>query len=300
MDFVSKVNSLYGAKCYSDFPLKDKTAFKSGGNCKYFIEIKSLRALQNALEMLGEENIPYYILGGGSNLIVSDKGYSGAVISTLALNGVFVKEDKLFAMAGARLPEIYRFALENSLSGLEELSSIPGTLGGAVYMNAGAFGRSFSDIIYSVETISDGKIKKYYKGDCKFAYRKSIFQKNNEIILSASLDLKSGEKGDITATKTEYDRLRRLSQPCGRTFGSVFKNPKGYSAAKLIEGANLKGVKVGGAKVSDKHANFIINEDGCTTKDALDLIKYIKRSVYNKYGITLKEEVKYLGNIYDT
>lgn len=293
--FVQSIDKIAGLTLSENEPMKKHTAFGVGGTADYYAEVDSLYTL-NALMQKAEENkIPYKIIGLGSNLLVSDKGFKGIIINTRRLNDVFFKRDYVRAMAGATVEKLVKFTVEHSLVGMEKLSGLPATLGGAIAMNAGAFGASISDCIVEVETLSDGKIKKYYKTDCKFSYRSSKFLHKKEAIVSATFDFSRGEREDIVERMRLYNELRKQKQPQGRSCGSVFKNPKAKSAGELIDECGLKGCSIGNAKVSEKHANFIITSSGATATDVYRLITLIKEKIQNVFGVTLNEEVEYLG-----
>jgi UDP-N-acetylmuramate dehydrogenase len=198
-------------------------------------------------------------------------------------------------MGGVNLQRLIKFCSDNNLSGLEALSGIPATVGGAIVMNAGAFGKNISDRLVSVETLYNGKINKYYKDQCKFGYRTSRFLGKKEVIVSATFKLVETEKELILAGIEAYKDLRKSIQPTGRSCGSVFKNPSGTTAGKLIDSLQLKGYKIGGAKISTEHANFIITEGKATATDVKKLIDYVKKKVLDAFNIELKEEIEYVG-----
>lgn len=250
--------------------LKKYTTFKIGGPAKYFFEAKTKIELISALKLAKEKNLPFFILGGGSNLLVSDQGFNGLVIKFGQPLSAYVTK------------------------GLEWAIGIPGTIQAAVWGNAGAFGGSMADVVKSVEVldINSLKIKILKNKDCKFAYRDSVFkQKKNLIILSVEIKTK---KSSLKKIK-EYLAHRKKTQPLNfPSAGSVFKNPVGLSAGKLIQDCNLKGKKIGNVQVSEKHANFIINLGNGQAKDVIKLIKLIKEKVKNKFGIVLEEEIQLL------
>jgi UDP-N-acetylmuramate dehydrogenase len=198
-------------------------------------------------------------------------------------------------MSGASLEKLIRFNAEHKLTGLEALSGIPASVGGAVVMNAGAFGKTISDHIVEVETLVDGRIKKYLKDECKFIYRGSKFSSKKEVIISATFSFERGERENIEQREKAYMESRRNKQPVGKSCGSVFKNPENISAGELIERANLKGLTIGGARVSDKHANFILTNSSATATDVHNLILHIKEKIQKDFGVFLNEEVEYLG-----
>ncbi len=278
-----------------DEQMKYHTAFGVGGKAKYFCQVKSLYTLNALITDAKRYKVPYKVIGNGTNVLVSDKGFDGLIITTKRFKDVFLKVDEVKAMAGANVNDLLRFCVSHRMSGLEPLAGIPASIGGAVVMNAGAFGHNISDYVTTVETVDQGKIKKYYKHDCKFGYRKSRFYGKKETVTSVSFKFNHGERELIEASIRSFLEMRKKTQPTGKTCGSVFRNPKGIFAGKLIEDANLKGSSVGGAFVSEKHANFIVNEKNATATDVYKLIKLIKDTVREKYGILLKEEVEYIG-----
>ena len=275
--------------------MKNRTTLGVGGKAKYLIEADSLYSIRETIELANDLNISYKILGKGSNLLVSDLGYNGAIISMGRLCDVYFKVDQVKAMSGATISKLIKFATDNGLTGLESLSGIPGSVGGAIVMNAGAFGHTISDHIVEVETISNGRIKKYYKNQCGFGYRKSIFRINNEVVVSATFDLKERGVEAVKNANLSYLELRASLQPKGKSCGSVFLNPKGKRAGELIDKAGLKGLTFGGATISNKHANFIITNGLATSTDVYHLIKHVKDKVKEKFNVELKEEVEFLG-----
>lgn len=283
------------AKIILDAPMKNRTTLGVGGRAKYLVEADSLYSIRETIELAKEQNLPFKVIGLGSNVLVSDLGFNGVVISMLRLNDVYFKVNQVRAMAGATISKLVKFATENGLTGLEALSGIPGTVGGAVVMNAGAFGHTISDYITEVETISNGKIRKYYKGECGFKYRNSKFRTNNEVVVSATFDLKEKGIEQVRGANQSYKELRESLQPKGRSCGSVFLNPKNKSAGDLIERTGLKGLTFGGATISIKHANFIITNQAATATDVYHLIKHVKDKVKEKFNVELKEEVEFLG-----
>lgn len=279
-----------------DEPMKFHTAFGVGGKAEFFCAARSLYTVNTLITEAKKRKIPYKILGNATNVLVSDSGFNGLIITTKRLNDVFLNVFEVKAMAGVTIADLLRFCANHGFSGLEALAGIPATVGGAVVMNAGAFGKNISDYVTSVETVINGKIKKYYKHECKFGYRKSRFIGTKEVVTSVSFKFDNGERELIEASVRSFSDIRRKNQPTGRTCGSVFRNPNGFFAGKLIEDAGLKGVSVGGASVSEKHANFIVNDKTATATDVFGLIKKIKETVFDKFGVLLKEEVEYIGD----
>lgn len=304
--------------------LAPHTTFKIGGPAKYFFEVKTRKELIKALRWAKENKIKYFILGGGSNILFSDKGFNGLVIK-LKISDYKLKDKTIIAEAGISLAQLVQISVNNSLTGLEWAVGIPGTLGGAIRGNAGAMGHSISEVIKNVIVLVNNKknqklkIKKISKKGCKFGYRESIFKRNpNLIILSAEIQLKKGNLKEIQKKINEY-LIKRKNQPQEPSAGCVFKNVEiadlfrsrksdkeifkirgqlipvrdgKISAGWLIEQCNLKGKKIGQAKISEKHANFIVNLGKAKAKDVLTLINLIKKRVKNKFGIQLKEEIE--------
>ncbi len=295
MDIIRKMSNFTHAKIRNDEPMKKHTAYGVGGSAKYYAEVDSLYTLNELVSFSKKHRIPYKILGNGTNVLVSDKGYNGLIICTVKLSDIFFVRDEVHAMAGASLNKLIRFARDHRLSGLEALAGIPATVGGAVVMNAGAFGYNISDKITTVETLYDGKIKKYYKDDCKFIYRGSKFLGKKEVVVSANFFLKERDREIINAGIKSFTDLRSSIQPIGRSCGSVFKNPKPEAAGRLIDKAGLKGLRIGGASVSECHGNFITTTNNATSTDVYQLISVVKARVKNQFGIDLKEEVEYIG-----
>lgn len=293
--FKRALSEIATCEIIQDEPMKKHTSLGVGGPADYYVEVDSLYALNSIVQAAKTHRIKYKILGYGTNVLVSDEGFRGLVISTKKLSDVFFKRDYVRAMAGASINKLMRFNLENKLTGIEALAGLPATVGGAIAMNASAFGRSISDNIVEVETLKDGKIIKYFKSDCKFSYRKSRFLTSKEIIVSATFDFQTAARELIISKEKAYLDLRRKNQPIGKTCGSVFKNPEGYYAGELIDKANLKGYTIGGAKVSELHANFIVTQGSARAADVYNLILHIKQKINDVFGIFLQEEVEYLG-----
>ncbi|MBQ9734793.1 MAG: UDP-N-acetylmuramate dehydrogenase [Clostridia bacterium] len=295
MCFKNALSELTHVKILYDEPMKKHTGLGVGGCARYYAEIDSLFSLNRLLMLAKEFRVKYKAIGAGTNLLVSDLGFDGLIINTARLNDVFFKRDEVRVMAGAKLEKLIKFALDHRLTGLEALSGIPASVGGAVVMNAGAFGHNISEHLTSVETLDNGKIKIYDKDDCKFSYRSSRFLAKKEIVVSATFRLTAGEREIILAGIKTYTELRRSIQPTGRSCGSVFKNPKPYTAGALIDKLGLKGYSVGGATVSNKHGNFILTDQKAKAKDVYNLINFIKKKVKDEFGVDLYEEVEFVG-----
>ena len=295
MDFPEFLSRFTDCRFSLNEKLSEHGGYRTGGRAKYYITPLSIKSLSEAIGYCVENGLKYVVVGNCTNILFSDLGFSGAVISTSKIRGIKADGEFITAFAGENLSSLYKFAENNSLSGLEELSGIPGSVGGAVVMNAGAFGKTFSDVLEEVCTLKDGKTVFYNKNECGFSYRKSRFIKSGEIVLSAKIRLFRDFKSDIIKRAEIFKEKRNEFQPVGRSCGSVFINPKNGHAAELIEKAGLKGLKTGGAFISLKHANFILTEFGAMSKDVYELIKTVKKTVKDKYGISLIEEIKYVG-----
>lgn len=278
-------------------PMRAHTTFKIGGEADIFIIPASPAALISAVKKCTELEITYFILGNGSNLLVSDGGIEGAVISLSGINGISSDGEKITCGAGAMLSSVCLKALSLSLTGLEFAYGIPGTAGGALYMNAGAYGGQMADVIESAKCLTaSGEIKTLKKEDMRLGYRSSVFKKGGLIIISLTLALKKGDKAEIKAEMDELLNRRKQKQPLEYpSAGSTFKRPEGYFAGALIEKNGLKGLSVGGAQVSEKHAGFVINRGGATAADVKALIGKIQKKVFENDGVMLEPEVIFKG-----
>lgn len=280
-----------------DEPMKFHTSFKIGGPADVFVSVYSAEQLSTVIKKAKELSIPYFLLGKGSNLLVSDKGIEGIVINTIPMNEISVNGTEITAMCGASLANVCTAALENGLTGLEFAYGIPGAVGGALYMNAGAYGGEMKQVVVSAEYIdSCGETKKINADDMKLGYRTSIFETEKMPVVSVTFKLCNGEKTEIKAAMDDYMTRRKTKQPLEfPSAGSTFKRPEGHFAGALIEKNNLKGVAVGGAKVSEKHAGFLINYDNATCEDVLALMEKVKKVVYEADGVMLSPEVIFVG-----
>lgn len=280
-----------------DEPMCNHTSFKIGGPADIFISPRTEEELLSSLAFLKENEIPYEVIGNGSNLLVSDAGIRGCVISLgKNFSSLSCIDDAIYSSSGTLLSRIASTAYENSLTGFEFASGIPGSLGGAIVMNAGAYGGEMKDVVVTTKYIdTDGSIKKCTRTEHEFLYRKSRFG-NGEIILSSSLKLKKGNKNEIKETMNDLAKRRKEKQPLEYpSAGSTFKRPEGYFAAKLIDDVGLRGYTIGGAMVSDKHCGFVINKANATFDDVTRLISHIQSVVYEKFGVSLEPEVKIIG-----
>lgn len=278
--------------------LKDYNTYKIGGNAKYIVKPSSVDNLINLIEYLKKENIDFLVIGKGSNIILPDEDFDGVLILLDNLNKYVIKDNVVEVEAGIILGTFIMNLVNNSLGGLENLCGIPGTLGGAIVGNAGCYGSLISDYIVSITYLENGTIKTISKNDCKFSYRNSIFKRDkNKIILSCKFELYKSNKEDMLEVIKENNLKRKNSQPLEYpNAGSVFRNPEGVAAGKLIEDLGLKNYNINGAYVSNKHANFIINKDNAESKDIVTLIEFIQEKVEKEYGIKLileQEIIKY-------
>lgn len=279
-------------------PMKEHTSFKIGGPADYFVNLKNVESLIKVLNQVNLLKLPYYIIGKGSNLLVSDDGIDGVVISLLGINKIIVDGDILTADCGCNLANVCQIAMEHGLEGLEFAYGIPGSVGGALYMNAGAYGGEMSQVVVSAEYVSaDGKLQGVLSlDDMKLGYRTSIFNSCDKIITRVVFKLKKGNCDKIKEKMDDFLSRRKDKQPLNfPSAGSTFKRPVGNFAGALIEKNNLKGYSVGGAMVSEKHAGFVINFDNASCNDVKQLIKYVSDTVYNADSVTLEPEVIFVG-----
>lgn len=279
-------------------PMKNHTSFKVGGPADLFLMPQTREELQAALEICKQSEKSLYIMGNGSNLIVRDNGYSGIIINTKALNQVKTVGETLIAEPGISLKDLANVALEEKLTGLEFASGIPGSLGGAVTMNAGAYDGEMKGVIKSITVITeDGSLKTIPADMCNFGYRSSILQQHHWVLISVELALKNGDYQVIAAKMLDLNTQRQTKQPLEYpSAGSTFRRPVGYYAGKLVQDAGFKGYSIGGAQVSEKHSGFVINKGGATAADILNLIAAIQSAVKEKFDVDLKTEVIVIGN----
>lgn len=281
-----------------DFPLSRVTSFHIGGNADLAVYPADAEAFAYALDVVVQAGVPYTVIGNGSNTLVRDGGFRGVVFVTTDMRRVTIDGTRLTGGCGVLLGSVGTNASRAGLAGAEFANGIPGTLGGAVYMNAGAYGGQLADIV--CETVCydlDAKQVLHLDNAAQhFGYRHSVFMEKNYIILSATLQLTKDEPDAIRARMNDYLARRREKQPLEYpSAGSVFKRPEGHFAGKLIEDAGLKGLRVGGAEVSPKHAGFIVNVGGATARDVLELIERIREKVYAMSGVTLECEIRTIG-----
>lgn len=283
---------------FLDEPMKRHTSFRVGGSADVFVVPKNIEELKKLLKYIKENNYFYYIIGNGSNLLVRDKGIRGIVINIASkFNDVRVKKNYIEADAGILISSISSIALKNSLTGLEFASGIPGSLGGAIVMNAGAYGGQVSNVVVETTFLDENCNVQVLSGEeHQFGYRTSYFTNKSCIVLKAKLKLAHGDKEEIRRKMTELMLSRNEKQPLSYpSAGSVFKRPEGHYAGKLIEDAGLKGTIHGGAQISDKHTGFIINKGGATANDIIYLINFAREKVKEQFDIELETEVKIIG-----
>ena len=292
---ITKINK---ERVYLNELMSKHTTFKIGGPADLFIKIETLDELKYIIEICKTKNIPLTIIGNGSNVLVKDKGIRGITIRPNFKNLELLDENIIKAGSGVMLPILSNFACENGLTGLEFVCGIPGTIGGAIRMNAGAHAKPISKEVYTTTYIDkEGNIHKINNKENEFGYRESLFSRNSDyIIISTELKLEKANKEEIKNTINEYLKYRRETQPIELpSAGSIFKRGKEYISAKLIDECGLKGLKVGNAMVSEKHAGFIVNTGNATANDVLELIKVIKQKVYEKFNVELEREVEIIG-----
>lgn len=286
-------------KIERDVSLKEHTTFKIGGKAKYFFEARAKEEVIKAVKWAKERSLPFFVLGGGSNILVSDKGFSGLVLKME--NECFqVKDNVVFTEAGVKLSELIKVSVKKGLGGIEWAAGIPGiTVGGALYSNAGAFGQRMADIVKEVEVLDAATLeaRTIPKADCCFNYKESIFKTDkNLIILSALLQFEKTDKQRLRERVKYVSSYRKQYYPPEPSAGCVFKNPSGQTpAALLIDKSGFKGKRIGQAQVSKQHANFIVNLGGATAREVLRLVKLVKKEVKEKTSVQLEEEIRYLG-----
>ena len=295
-------NSLERLRCYGDVtenvPMSTLTTLRIGGNARAVVYPKTMLALTQVLRLLAKQGIPYKIFGKGSNLLCSDNDYEGVILKLDRYHGNFYFDSQtVVAEAGCSIIALSYEAMKHSLSGLEFASGIPGTLGGTVSMNAGAYEKEMKDIVNSVRILTqEGEIKEISNAEMAFGYRTSAVLKNNWIVLGATLQLQQDDPVEIQARIDDFTHRRRTRQPLEyASAGSTFKRPEGFFAAKLIDDAGMKGYSVGDAQVSEKHAGFVVNKGKASAEDVLVLMSRIQAAVKEKFGVDLKPEVRIIG-----
>ena len=283
---------------FIDEPMNRHTTFRIGGPADYFVTPDRAEQIGRIIELCRKENVPYYIIGNGSNLLVGDKGYRGVIIQIYKkMNKVRTEGERVYTQAGALLSKTASAALEASLTGLEFASGIPGTLGGALRMNAGAYGGEMKQVVESARVLTPaGGMLDIPVSELGMSYRTSVIARNDYVVLEAVLKLNRGRKEDIRARMDELKEKRVSKQPLEYgSAGSTFKRPEGYFAGKLIQDAGLRGFRVGDAQVSEKHCGFVINRGSATASDVIQLMDQVRARVKEKFGVDLEPEVKRIG-----
>lgn len=297
MDYKIFENGNYGEVRFSE-EMKNHTTFEIGGPCDVMIIPESKEQVLNTLKTIKEHDFSYMVIGNGSNLLVSDQGLRMVIIKLgEAFSQIKIEGEKVYAQAGAELAEVAKASIEEGLAGMEYVSGIPGNIGGAITMNAGAYGGEMKDIVETVTCLGqDLEIRTYTNEDMHFSYRHSRVQEENLIVLEVELALEKGNQEEIDELYHSLTQRREEKQPLEyASAGSTFKRPEGYYAGKLIDDAGLRGYKHNNAMVSEKHCGFVINTGGAACDDVLYVIRHIQKEIYDKYRVKLQTEVKILG-----
>ncbi len=297
MDF--NINENLGEFFY-DEPMRNHTSFCLGGPAKLLIKPKDEETLIEILREIKKNNYNFYILGNCTNIIVKDKGFDGIIIKlkNKLKDLKKVSDTEIYAGAGVSLKKVSEFAMENSLTGLEFAHGIPGSLGGGVVMNAGAYDGEMKNVIKSVRLLDENfKVIEVSCKDMNFSYRHSLVQERDLVVLGATFSLSPGNKDDIREKYEEFDKRRADKQPLDLpSAGSTFKRPTGYFAGKLIDDSGLRGFTHNGAGISEKHCGFVVNKNNATAKDVLETIEIVQKVVHDKFGVNLEREVKIIGD----
>lgn len=299
VDFYRQLADIAGKEhVLTEEPMSRHTTFRIGGNASYFVTASDTEVIRETIRLCRQEKVPYYIVGNGSNLLVGDRGFDGVIIQIYTeINQIHIEDTRITAQAGALLSAIANRALERGLTGFEFAAGIPGTLGGAVVMNAGAYGGEMKDVLQEVTVLTpDGERLVLKNAQLELGYRTSVIAKKGYIVLEAVIQLREGDKASIKAQMEELRGKRISKQPLEYpSAGSTFKRPKGHFAGQLIDEAGLRGFQVGGAQVSEKHCGFVINKDHATAADVTELMRQVSERVYEQFGVCLEPEVKRVG-----
>lgn len=299
MNLYNELCAITGEKnVLKDELMSGHTTFRIGGPADYFVKPSSAGEIKRIIALCLEQDVPYYIIGNGSNLLVADKGYRGVIIQIFKnMKDIQVEGENIRAQAGALLSKVAAAAYEAGLEGFEFASGIPGTLGGAVRMNAGAYGGEMKQVLKSAEVLTpEGEVLTLPVEEMKMGYRTSIVSRMDYVVLGAEIALREGNKEEIRAKMDELKEKRVSKQPLEfGSAGSTFKRPEGYFAGKLIEDAGLRGFRVGNAQVSEKHCGFVINLGGATAREVAELMETVARRVEENSGVRLEPEVKKIG-----
>ena len=298
MEFYKLLGEFYNEEDITvDSPMNEHIYFRVGGPADILVTPVNEEQVVNTLKLCREYNVPYFILGNGSNILVKDGGISGVVIKFNKLNKITTEGNCVTAQSGALLKDVSKAALENNLRGFEFACGIPGSIGGAVFMNAGAYDGEMAHVIKSARVIDENcNIKNLTKEELELGYRSSIVMKKGYVVIEATVELESGEYASIKDKIDDLTNRRESKQPLEYpSAGSTFKRPEGYFAGKLIQDSGLKGFSIGGAAVSEKHSGFVINKGGATAKDVLDVIAHVQKTVKENFDVELHTEVRIIG-----
>ena len=298
MEFYKLLGEFYNEEDITvDSPMSEHIYFRVGGPADILVTHVNEEQVVNTLKLCREYNVPYFILGNGSNILVKDGGISGVVIKFNKLNKITTEGNCVTAQSGALLKDVSKAALENNLRGFEFACGIPGSIGGAVFMNAGAYDGDMAHVIKSARVIDENcNIKNLTKEELELGYRSSIVMKKGYVVIEATVELESGEYASIKDKIDDLTNRRESKQPLEYpSAGSTFKRPEGYFAGKLIQDSGLKGFSIGGAAVSEKHSGFVINKGGATAKDVLDVIAHVQKTVKENFDVELHTEVRIIG-----
>ena len=298
MEFYKLLGEFYNEEDITvDSPMSEHIYFRVGGPADILVTPVNEEQVVNTLKLCREYNVPYFILGNGSNILVKDGGISGVVIKFNKLNKITTEGNCVTAQSGALLKDVSKAALENNLRGFEFACGIPGSIGGAVFMNAGAYDGEMAHVIKSARVIDENcNIKNLTKEELELGYRSSIVMKKGYVVIEATVELESGEYASIKDKIDDLTNRRESKQPLEYpSAGSTFKRPEGYFAGKLIQDSGLKGFSIGGAAVSEKHSGFVINKGGATAKDVLDVIAHVQKTVKENVDVELHTEVRIIG-----
>ena len=299
MDLYQELCGILGEEnVFTKEPMSRHTTFRAGGPADFFVTPEKEGQVRKTLSLLKEAQVPRYIMGNGSNLLVGDRGYRGVILQICKkMNRIRIQDTVIQAQAGALLSKIAAEAQAKRLTGFEFASGIPGSLGGAAMMNAGAYGGEMKQVLIQAQILNaSGEIEDVLAEEMELGYRSSVFSRNGGVILSASIQLEPGDPPAIQSRMEELKFLRTSKQPLEYpSAGSTFKRPEGYFAGKLIQDAGLRGFQVGGAQVSEKHCGFVINKDQATAMDIRSLMEQVSEKVYTRFGVRLEPEVKLIG-----
>ena len=299
MDLYQELCGILGEEnVFTKEPMSRHTTFRAGGPADFFVTPEKEGQVRKTLSLLKEAQVPRYIMGNGSNLLVGDRGYRGVILQICKkMNRIRIQDTVIQAQAGALLSKIAAEAQAKRLTGFEFASGIPGSLGGAAMMNAGAYGGEMKQVLIQAQILNaSGEIEDVLAEEMELGYRSSVFSRNGGVILSASIQLEPGDPPAIQSRMEELKFLRTSKQPLEYpSAGSTFKRPEGYFAGKLIQDAGLRGFQVGGAQVSEKHCGFVINKDQASAMDIRSLMEQVSEKVYTRFGVRLEPEVKLIG-----